>query len=61
MTVGADARHIERVASRVAADLAQASGATAPPTYIRRILRGFTMVWQVVTRIPITTDSLRVN
>jgi hypothetical protein len=48
--VGADARHIERVAARVAAELAWISCGAARPTRGRRVLRGFALAWQVVAR-----------
>jgi hypothetical protein len=48
--VDANARHIERVATRIAADLAQASRGAPRPTRLRRLLRSFALVWQVVAR-----------
>lgn len=46
----ADARHLEQAATRIAADLAQASRDAPRPTRLRRLLRCFALAWQVVTR-----------
>jgi hypothetical protein len=48
--VGADARHIERIAARAAGEISRASRSSTPPTWRRRLLRAFALAWQVVTR-----------
>ena len=50
VSVAANARHLEQVARRLAADLAQASRDAPRPSRAGRLLRSFVLVWQVVTR-----------